>query len=115
MAEQDRYQTHFGNPENKIKDIKESAASKLNSDGAHLNPGGNVKGSSEQDIYGQYFATPESESVKKPTGKMFQTGSGAEQDIHGSHFGVSGIDQLRKLASLQGVGAEQVCYLQVVV
>ena len=65
----------------------------------------------EQDRYHSHFGLDEQKIQAAASTLMNQRGTGAEQEVHGARFGLGhdGMEQVKKLAGVKGVGAEQVC------
>ncbi|KAF2464565.1 uncharacterized protein BDR25DRAFT_242083 [Lindgomyces ingoldianus] len=99
-AEQDRYGSHFGVGHDGIEKMKHVAE---------------FKGTgAEQERYESHFGLDQ-DKVKAATHDLLhRNGSGAEQDRYEGHFGLGadGVERAKQLASMKGVGAEQVCALR---
>ena len=96
-AEQDRHESHFGIGTDGLDRLKKFA---------------DLKGvGSEQDRYQAHFGFDQ-DKVKDATQNLLnRKGSGSEVDRYESHFGLGndGWERAKKLASMKGVGSEQVC------
>jgi hypothetical protein len=97
-SEVDRYGSHFGPGKDGLDQLKKMTETK--GTGA------------EQERYHSHFGLDEEKIKAAAATLMDQKGSGAEQDVHAAHFGLGndGMQQVKKLAKSQGVGAEQVCH-----
>lgn len=96
-AEQERYEGHFGVDPDKVKAATDNLL--------HHSGSG-----AEQDRYEGHFGVGP-EKVKEVVQEVLHhSGSGAEQDRYAGHFalGPEGVEKAKKLASMKGVGAEQV-------
>lgn len=95
-SEVDRYESHFGLGHDGIEQLKKAAS---------------MKGAgAEQDRYDGHFGL-DAEKIKEATNAFLNAkGTGAEQDVHSGHFGLGydGLERVKQLTNMKGVGAEQV-------